>query len=61
VRSLTQTHLEGNNGFLGELSPEFVARDLVDDRFVRRAIENAGGPQVFGIDPSFERRESIIV
>jgi len=61
VRSLTRTHLEGNNGFLGELSPEFVARDLVDDRFVRRAIENAGGPQVFGIDPSFERRESIIV
>jgi NitT/TauT family transport system substrate-binding protein len=61
VRSLTQTHLEGNNGFLGELSPEFVARDLVDDRFVRRAIDAAGGPQVFGIDPSFERRETIIV
>jgi NitT/TauT family transport system substrate-binding protein len=61
VRSLVTTELEGNNRFLAELKPEFVARDLVDERFVRQAIELAGGPQVFGIDPSFSRRETIIV
>jgi NitT/TauT family transport system substrate-binding protein len=61
VRSLTTTQLAGNNRFLNDLKPEFVARDLVDDRFVRRAIEAAGGPGVFGIDPSYARRETIVV
>lgn len=59
VRSLQSTRLEGESGFLRNLDPAFVARDLVDDRFVRRAIDAVGGPEVFGIDPSFDRKEII--
>jgi NitT/TauT family transport system substrate-binding protein len=57
VRLLKQTHLEGNTAFLSSLDPVFAAKDLVDDRFVRRAIEKAGGPSVFGLPESFARTE----
>jgi len=57
VRLLKQTHLEGNTAFLASLDPAFAARDLVDDRFVRRAIGKAGGPNVFGLPESFAREE----
>ena len=59
VRSLQATRLEGESAFLQQLDPAFVAQDLVDDRFVRRAIEAVGGPEVFGIAPGFERQEVI--
>jgi NitT/TauT family transport system substrate-binding protein len=38
VRALQKTRLEGDNTFLQKLDPRFVARDLVDDRFVKKAI-----------------------
>ncbi|MGZ5052496.1 MAG: ABC transporter substrate-binding protein [Methylobacter sp.] len=59
VRLLKQTHVEGNVKFLDALSPEFVAKDLVDDRFVRKAIEKVGGAGVFGLPDSLVRKEKL--
>lgn len=61
VKRLKTTLIEGNNGFLAGLDPAATARDLVDDRFVRRAIEAVGGLKVFGAPDSFERTEEIVV
>lgn len=61
VRALRQTKLEGDNKFLEALDPAFVARDLVDDRFVRKAILDVGGPGVFGLSADFKRKEIIAV
>lgn len=57
VRELRQTRLEGDNRFLESLDPAFVARDLVDDRFVRKALAAVGGPQAFGLPADLLRRE----
>jgi NitT/TauT family transport system substrate-binding protein len=59
VRLLKQTHVEGNVKFLDALSPEFVAKDLVDDRFVRKAIEKVGGAGVFGLPDSLLRKDRL--
>lgn len=57
VRAVKQTKVEGNTGFLDALDPAFAARDLVDDRFVRKALASVGGPQAFGLPPDLLRRE----
>ncbi len=59
VRAVQGTKVEGDNAFLRTLDAKFVARDLVDDRFVRKAIEGVGGPQVFGVAADYTRRETI--
>jgi NitT/TauT family transport system substrate-binding protein len=59
VRAIKRTRVEGDTSFLQTLDPAFVARDLVDDRFVRKAIQAVGGPQLFGVAADFSRRESI--
>ncbi|MCG5500273.1 ABC transporter substrate-binding protein [Ectothiorhodospira lacustris] len=61
VAALKDTVVEGDNRFLHQLDPAFVARDLVDDRFVRRAIEDLGGLEVFGIEGGWTRTERISV
>ncbi|PKM30732.1 MAG: ABC transporter substrate-binding protein [Gammaproteobacteria bacterium HGW-Gammaproteobacteria-11] len=61
VRRLKNTLVEGNSAFLADLDPAATARDLVDDRFVRQAIESVGGLQAFGLPDSFERVEEIQV
>lgn len=61
VRAVQGTKVEGDNAFLRALDAKFVARDLVDDRFVRKAIEGVGGPQVFGVAADYTRRETIAV
>lgn len=61
VRQLKNTVVEGNAGFLDTLDPAEVARDLVDDRFVRRSIEAVGGLSAFGFPERFERDEEIEV
>ncbi|HUH86931.1 MAG TPA: ABC transporter substrate-binding protein [Pusillimonas sp.] len=58
IVKLKETLVLGRNEFLADLDPAFVSKDLVDDRFVRKAIEQAGGPAKFGIE-SFERKEII--
>ena len=57
VKLLRQTQVEGDNRFLEALDPAFVARDLVDTRFVRKAIDAVGGPSRFGLAANFQRQE----
>ncbi len=62
VREMRRTLMEGNTAFLRDLNPDFVARDLVDDTFVKRAIANVGGPEKFDatdIEAPWEREEII--
>lgn len=61
VKRLKNTLIEGNSRFLADLDPAATARDLVDDRFVRAAIEAVGGLKAFGAPSSFERVEEIAV
>jgi NitT/TauT family transport system substrate-binding protein len=61
VKRLKATQVEGNAQFLHQLDPAFVARDLVDDRFVRKSIDAAGGMQAFGLPDGFARTETIVV
>ena len=59
VRLLKKTQVEGDNAFLRTLSPDFVARDLVTDQFVRKAIALNGGAKVFNLPANFRRNELI--
>ncbi len=59
VRRLKGTVIEGNRAFLDTLDPAKAASELVDDRFVRRAIADAGGMAAFGGEASFQRTETI--
>ncbi len=61
VRSLLTTKVEGDTSFLAKLDPAFVARDLVDERFVRVAIDAVGGPQAFGLPANLLRQETLVV
>ncbi|NLZ09796.1 ABC transporter substrate-binding protein [Neopusillimonas aromaticivorans] len=61
VRRLKTTLVAGKNEFLETLDPAFVASDLVDSRFARKAIESIGGMPVFGMPASYERQEIITV
>ena len=61
VRAIAETRVEGDTRFLQALDPKFVSSDLVDERFVRKAINAAGGPAVFGLTPGFKRSEVIAV
>jgi NitT/TauT family transport system substrate-binding protein len=61
VRAIGQTRVEGDARFLAKLDPKFAARDLVDDRFVRKAIDLAGGPAAFGLPANLLRTETIAV
>jgi NitT/TauT family transport system substrate-binding protein len=61
VRAIGQTKVEGDTRFLAALDPKFVAKDLVDDRFVRKAITAAGGPAAFGLPANLLRTETIAV
>lgn len=59
VRLLKETKVEGDAGFLQGLTPEFVARDLVDDTFVKNALIQAGGLGAFGLSEQFSRHETL--
>jgi NitT/TauT family transport system substrate-binding protein len=60
VKLLKNTQVEGDNKFLGSLDPAFVARDLVDDRFVRKSIAALGGLKAFGLPEKFTRSETLV-
>lgn len=57
VKALKTTKVEGDNKFLDTLDPAFAAKDLVDDRFVRKAIAEVGGAGKFGLPASLTRTE----
>jgi len=61
VRALRDTKVEGDARFLASLDPKFAARDLVDDRFVRKAINAVGGPKVFDLPADLLRKEILAV
>lgn len=57
VEKLKHTQVPGSTEFLASLDPVDTARDLVDDRFVKSAIEQFGGPGAFGISADYRRTE----
>jgi NitT/TauT family transport system substrate-binding protein len=57
VRALRETRVEGDARFLANLDPKTAAKDLVDDRFVRKA----GGPAAFGLPANLLRTETVAV
>ena len=59
VRLLGETLVEGDRSFLDGLDPAAVHGELVDDRFVRAAIERLGGPAAFGLPADLTRTEVI--
>lgn len=61
VRFLQQTYVEGDRAFLAALDPAEAHRSLVEDAFVRRAIDAAGGLEPFGLPSSLMREEVISV
>ena len=48
VEEMRHTVVEGDSGFLKSLDTDHVVGDLVDDRFVKKAVEQLGGPGIFG-------------
>ena len=61
VARLKQTVIEADRSFLSTLDGKTAAAQLVDDRFVRRAIEAAGGMAKFGQASGYVRQEVIEV
>ena len=61
VARLQNTVIEADRGFLTKLDGKTAAAQLVDDRFVKRAIEAAGGMSKFGQAPGYARTELIEV
>lgn len=62
IREMRGTLMEGDASFLKKLDPELAAADLVDDRFVKRALKGIGGPEVFhlgNMDNPWEREEIV--
>ncbi|MBS1158058.1 MAG: putative ABC-type nitrate/sulfonate/bicarbonate substrate-binding protein [Proteobacteria bacterium] len=60
VKLLKNTQVEGDNKFLASLDPAFVARDLVDDRFVKKSIAALGGLKAFGLPEKYTRSETLV-
>ncbi len=59
VARLKDTVIEADRGFLATLDGKTAAAQLVDDRFVKRSIEAAGGLVKFGLPPGYTRKEVI--
>lgn len=57
IKRMRNTQVEGNPAFLKQLNPTLAARQLVDDRFVKKAIQKLGGMKAFGLAESFTRQE----
>ena len=61
VARLKNTVIDADRGFLATLDGKTAAAQLVDDRFVKRAIEAVGGLTKFGQNPDYTRKEVIEV
>lgn len=61
VRRMQATAVDGNRRFLDALDPPAVHSELVDDRYVRAAIDAVGGPEVFDLPAELSRTERIDV
>jgi NitT/TauT family transport system substrate-binding protein len=61
VRRMQATEVDGDRRFLDALDPAAVHAELVDDRYVRAAIDAVGGPGVFDLPAELTRTETIDV
>lgn len=61
VRRMQATMVDGDRGFLDALEPGAVHSELVDDRYVRQALDAVGGPEVFDLPSGLTRSETIDV
>ncbi len=59
IARLKNTVIQADRGFLATLDGKMAASQLVDDRFVKRSIEAAGGLAKFGLPPGYTREEVI--
>lgn len=57
IKRMRNTQVEGNPAFLKQLNPTLAARQLVDDRFVKKAILALGGMKAFGLPEQYNRQE----
>ena len=58
VDAMKTTKVAGDSALLANLDPEFVQTDLVDDRFVRAALQKHPPP---GGVPAFDRTETLAI
>lgn len=59
IRVLQRTFIQDKIDILQQLSPDFVVGDLVEDSFVKKALEQVGGPQAFGLPLNLSRNEQL--
>ncbi|MET7770514.1 ABC transporter substrate-binding protein [Nocardia sp. NPDC005366] len=59
VAAMPDTVVDGDTRFLSRLDPQRVHDELVDDRFVRAALNRAGGAAAVGLPDSLTRTEEI--
>ncbi len=62
LEQMKKTKVEGNTDFLTSLDTNTAVSQLVDDRFVRKALDDMGGMEGFchcGIENTFTREETI--
>ena len=61
LEQMKKTKVEGNTDFLTALDTNTAAAQLVDDRFVRKALEDMGGMKAFDhrhMEDLFTREET---
>ncbi len=61
ANGLKETHIAGNNAFLANLDPTQVARELNSPQFVKKAVEEHGWVEKFGLQQGWTRVEEIAV
>lgn len=61
VEMLQQTYVTGNAGFLNELDPKQVASNVVEERFIRHALQTHQGFEAFNLPENLSRQELITV
>ncbi|WP_341358404.1 ABC transporter substrate-binding protein [Georgenia sp. M64] len=61
VENMHATVVDGDRTFLDRLDPAAVHGALVDDRFVRTALERTGGAAAWGLPADLTRTEEIAV
>lgn len=61
LEMLKQTHIAGRNDFLQTLDPQTVAKEINAPQFVRKAIEQGGWLDTFGLQNGWTRQELIQV
>ncbi|ALI25414.1 putative ABC transporter [Mycolicibacterium fortuitum] len=59
AEAMHDTVVDGDRRFLDRLNPDAVHTDLVEDRFVRRALAAHGGPSAFGLTADLTRTEQV--